>query len=363
MKRLWSVALWVVLGCSGKKAAPAAPEPREIDVVTVAPREVRDTGEYLGSLLSRQSVTVLPRVDGYVRRIHVRPGQHVESGAPLLEVDSRVETAALDGAQAQLSSARVELELARRTLTRTQALRQEGLASAQELESTQARVEAAQATERAASAQVAQRQVQLQFHVIRAPFAGTVDDVLAREGDFVTASTPLTRVAQAEILEVSVSVPSHRARSLKPDTVMEVLDAKGAVLLTSPLFFVAPQADPRTQLVEVKAAFQNTQGLRPSELVRARLVYSVRDALQIPALAVVRQSGQPFALVVREKDGATVVERRLITLGALGERSYVVEQGLETGERVAVSFLQALRDGAPVKVKASLHTAARMNGR
>ncbi|MFY0563053.1 efflux RND transporter periplasmic adaptor subunit [Archangium lansingense] len=339
---MWSVAVVAaVAGCSGNKAAPAAPPPREIEVVSLAPHEVRDTGEYLGSLLSRQSVTVLPQVAGYVRRIHVRPGQQVEEGAPLVEVDAREETAALDSAQAQLSSSQVNLELARRTLTRTEALNKEGLASAQELESARAQVEAAEAASRASAAQVTQRQVQLQFNVMRAPFAGTVGDVLVRVGDFVSASTQLTSIAQADVLEVSVSVPSPRARAMKLDTALEILDAQGKVLLTSNVFFVAPQADPRTQLVEVKAAFRNTVGLRPSELVRARLVYSVRDALQIPALAEVRQSGQPFALVVREKEGKTVVERRPITLGAMGEMSYVVEKGLKAGDLVAVSFMQA----------------------
>jgi RND family efflux transporter MFP subunit len=191
---------------------------------------------------------------------------------------------------------------------------------------------------------------------VRAPFAGTVGDVLVRVGDFVSATTPLTSVAQADVLEVSVAVPSERARALRPETPLEVLDAQGKVLISSPIFFVAPQADPRTQLVEVKAAFRNTVGLRPSELVRARLVYSTRNALQLPALAVVRQSGQPFALVVREKEGQTVVERRPVKLGALGELAYVVEGGLEEGEQVAISSLQALRDGAPVKVKGSSAT-------
>ncbi|NMO19738.1 efflux RND transporter periplasmic adaptor subunit [Pyxidicoccus fallax] len=341
-------------GCSTSKAAPAEPPPpREVDVVTLAPRAVRDTGEYLGSLISRQSVTVLPQAAGYVRRIHVKPGQQVEEGTPLVQVDAREETAALDSAQAQLSSAQVNLELARRTLARTEALNKEGLASAQELESARAQVDAAEAASRSSAAQVTQRQVQLQFNLVRAPFAGTVGDVLVRLGDYVSASTVLTSIAQADVLEVSVAVPSPRARALKPDTALEILDAQGKVLLTSSVFFVAPQADPRTQLVEVKAAFRNTVGLRPSELVRARLVYSVRDALQIPALAVVRQSGQPFALVVREKEGKTVVERRPITLGALGEMTYVVEKGLQPGDLVAVSSLQALRDGMPVKVKSA----------
>jgi len=356
MMTVWGVA--VAAGCSGKSAAPAAPPPREVEVVTLAPSEVRDTGEYLGSLQSRQSINVLPQVAGYVRRIHVRPGQKVEEGTPLLEVDARQETAALDSAQAQLSSTEVNLELARRTAARTEALYKEGLASAQELERAQAQVQASEAASRSSAAQVAQRQVQLQYHVVRAPFAGTMGDVLVRVGDFVGATTALTSLAQADVLEVSVAVPSTRARSLKPETVLEVLDAQGKVVVTSTLFFVAPQADPRTQLVEVKAAFRNTQGLRPSELVRARLVYSTRNALQLPALAVVRQSGQPFALVLQEKDGKTVVMRKPIQLGALGEMAYVVESGLKEGDRVAVSSLQALRDGMPVKAKSAPETRA-----
>ncbi len=141
MKLLWSVAVVVTMtGCSSTKAAPAAPPPREIEVVSLAPHEVRDTGEYLGSLLSRQSVTVLPQVAGYVRKILVRPGQQVVEGAPLVEVDAREDTAALDSAQAQLSSSKVNLELARRTLARTEALNKEGLASAQELEGARERL-------------------------------------------------------------------------------------------------------------------------------------------------------------------------------------------------------------------------------
>ncbi|MFB1483721.1 efflux RND transporter periplasmic adaptor subunit [Corallococcus sp. RDP092CA] len=335
-------------GCSGKPEAKAAPPPREVQVVALAPHEVRDTGEYLGSLLSRQSVSVLPQVNGYIRKILVKPGQKVEAGAPLIEVDARQETAALDSAQAQQSSSAVELELAKRTLARTESLNREGLASVQELERAQAAVKAAEAAARAAGANVAQRQVQLQFHVVRAPFAGTMGDVLVRVGDYVSATTTLTSVAQADVLEVSVSVPAFRARSLKPDTQLELLDPQGKVILTSTVFYVSPQTDPRTQLVEVKAAFRNTVGLRPSELLRARLVYATRDALQLPALAVVRQSGQPFAMVVEKKDGKALVERRPVALGQLGDMNYVVEGGLKQGDLVAVSSLHMLRDGMPV---------------
>lgn len=346
-----TVAALTVVACDGKAPAKAAPPPREVEVLAIQPTPVRETGEYLGTLLSRQSVTVMPQVAGYVFKIHVRPGQVVKAGDPLLDVDGRQETAALDSAQAQANSAASNLELARQTLTRTQALFQEGLVSAQELDSTRAAAQAAEAAARSATASVTQARVQLQYFTVKAPIAGKVGDVLVRVGDFAASTTPLTSIALGEVLEVSVGVPPDRARQITNETPVEVLDSTGKVRVASQVFFVAPQADPRTQLVDVKAVFRNEVGLRPSELVRTRVVYRTGEALQIPALAVIRQSGQPFVYAVLEKDGATVVQRQPVTLGALGATSYVVEAGLEPGTRVAVSSLQFLRDGAAILPK------------
>ncbi len=343
-----AVAVVGLAACKGE-APKAAPPPREVEVLAVTAREARETGEYLGTLESRQSVNVVAQVGGYVRKIHVKPGQTVDAGQPLIEVDARQESAALESAQAQQQSAGSSLELAQRTLARTQSLYQEGLVSAQELERAQAGVEAARASSQSAAAAVSQRRVQLQYFAVQAPFGGTLGDVLVRVGDLVTGSTPLMSVAQAQVLEVSVAVPAERARVVEREMPMELLDSAGKVILTCPVYFVGPQADPRTQLVEVKGAFQNTAGLRPNERVRTRLVYGVRQALQVPALAVTRQSGQTFVFAVTEKDGKTTVARKPVTLGALGPQSYVVEAGLKEGDRIAVSGLQALRDGAAIK--------------
>jgi multidrug efflux pump subunit AcrA (membrane-fusion protein) len=65
----------------------------------------------------------------------------------------------------------------------------------------------------------------------------------------------------------------------------------------------------------------------------------------------VRQSGQPFVFAVADKDQKLTVSRRPVTLGPLGEQTYVVEAGLKAGDRIAVSSLQALRDGAPIRSK------------
>ena len=345
------VALVLGLVACGKKAEQKAPPAREVEVLSLQPAEVRDTGEYLAALISRQSVSITPQVAGYVRKIHVRPGQRVAAGAPLLELDARQEAAALDSAQAQSRSAAANLELARQTRERAEALYKEGLASAQELERARSALQAAEAAAGSASATVSERRVQVQYNVLNAPFAGVVGDVLVRLGDYATTQTPATSIAQSDVLEATLAVPAERARTLRLDTPVELLDGKGEVLVRSGVYFVAPLADARTQLVDVKAVFRNTVGLRPSELLRARIVYGARQALQVPALAVVRLSGQAFVFAVQEKDGKTTVARRPVRLGPLGATHFVVEGGLEAGDRIAVSSLQTLRDGALIKPK------------
>jgi multidrug efflux pump subunit AcrA (membrane-fusion protein) len=79
------------------------------------------------------------------------------------------------------------------------------------------------------------------------------------------------------------------------------------------------------------------------------VVYGTREALQVPVLAIVRQSGQAFVYAVEDKPVGPTVTRRPISLGMLADQRYVVEKGLAAGDRIAVSSLQALRDGARIK--------------
>lgn len=361
-------------GCA-PQPPPKASSPREVEVLTLAPTTVRDTADYLGTLSSRASVDVYPQVGGYVRRIHVKPGATVGAGDQLVDIDARGENAALLSARADVAAAEARQSLARTNLARAEKLLTEGLAPAQEVDQARAAVAAAEAASQAASAGVALREVRVEFHAVRAAVGGTLGDVLVRLGDAVTPQTQITMIAPdvdgaggperaqvkgerraAASVEVTVAIPAERARALGERTTVEVLDVHGGTTASAPVFYVAPQAEPRTQLVDIKAAFPNEAGLRPSELVRARVIYGSAAALVIPATAVTRQSGTPFVFVVTESrpggaaSGAaqTVVTRRPVALGRLGVDGFVVEHGLTAGDRIAVSSLQMLRDGMPV---------------
>jgi RND family efflux transporter MFP subunit len=349
-------------GCKADASAPpAAPPPREIEVLEVKPTLVRDTGDYLGTLLSRGSVTVLPQVSGYVRKIHVRPGQRVKVGDPLLEIDSRVEAAALASSRAQQSSTGARLELARQAMARAEALYKEGLATAEEFEQRRAEVAAAEAATQASRAEVSQQRVRLQYNLLRAAVPGVIGDVATRLGDYLSPTTPVTTIAGSTDLELTVAVPAARARRLAAGAPIEVLRADGSLLVATTAFYIAPEANPRTQLIELKAMVPGDLGLRSSELVRTRVVFATSRALELPLSVIARQSGQAFVFaVVDGKGGGLAVERRPVTLGPLTEHGYVVEEQehLKTGDRIAVSSLQLLRDGAAVKIAAPREVAA-----
>jgi RND family efflux transporter MFP subunit len=340
----------LALACGDEKEKAAAPPPRKIEVVKLIPEPLRITGEYVGSLLSRTSVHVLPQVAGYVREIHVKPGQKVAAGAALLEIDARDENAALSSAAAEARSALAQRDLARQSLKRAEALHKQGLAPTQEVDQRRADLAAAEAAVRATSASVSQKRVALSRRTISAAVPGVLGDVNVRVGDYVTATTPLTSIAQADALELTVAVSAARARGLATGAPVEVLGDDGGVLISTKASYVAPEADPQTQLVEVKATFENTAGLRPSELVRARVVFSTDQALQVPVLAVQRQAGEAFAFVAVTKEGKLVLERRLIQVGGLHERGYLVKGGLVAGDQIAVAPLHALKDGMAVVI-------------
>src|SRR5690606_38468656 len=203
----------VQVGCK-EPAAVAAPRPVAVELLTLAPTELRDTAEYLGNVVSRQDVTLLPQVDGAARQVLAKPGEPVKEGQSLIEIDARQESADLASAQARQQPAQANLEHAKQSVERAAMLHAEGQATTQELEQAQAEARAAEAACHAAKADVSGRRVQVQFHAVRAPFSGKLGDILVKVGSYVTPTTPVTTITQSDLLEVHVNVPPKRARAI-----------------------------------------------------------------------------------------------------------------------------------------------------
>lgn len=332
----------------GPQGIPAMP----VKVAPAQDREIQDSSEYVATIKSRNSATIMSDVEGWIFAIHVHSGDFVRRNDTLMEIDPRRQRASVSSQESQRASKEANLQWTKVQLERTKALAASGVVSKQELDQAQAAYDSAVADVQSLDAQVKQQQVQLNYYSVFAPTDGIVGDIPVHVGDRVTNTTPLTTIDERRGLEVYVAVPSERARQIKLGAPVDVLDADGNVLLKTKVYFISPQVDTGTQSILVKAPVdQGAEHLRSQQLVRARVTWSTRPGITIPVTAVTRVNGQYFAFVAERQNGTMVAHQKPIELGEIVGNDYTVTQGLKTGEQVVVSGGQNLADGAPIRIE------------
>ncbi|ARV60535.1 efflux transporter periplasmic adaptor subunit [Nostocales cyanobacterium HT-58-2] len=387
---------WLAPQRSAPTAANTQPPGVPVKVSSVQAGTIEDSSEYVASLESRRSVTLQPRVQGQVAQIFVRAGDVVAAGNPIIQVDAREQQAAVSSVNAAAEVAQSQLENTRATLRSLEAERLSSIADlklnqqeyeryttlasqgavsrqirdqyANRLATSQAAVREIEARIRAQEANINQaekslkqsqanireRQVQLQYYKITAPFAGTVGNIPVKVGDFVNTSTQLTTITQNQPLELNIFVPIERGAQLRKGTSVEVLDTQGKSLGMSQVFFIAPSANNNTQSLLIKSLFDNSKNqLRADQYARARVIWSQRPGVLVPTTAVARVAGETFVYTVQTSqspkgEAQQVARQKRVKLGNIRGNNYQVLEGLEPGDKIIVSGLLNLRDGAPI---------------
>jgi RND family efflux transporter MFP subunit len=324
--------------------------PVEARTVTIAEKPIPQVSEFVATIRSLRSTSIQPQVEGFVRRIFVRAGDPVTAGQPLVQIDPEKQQATVSVTESQRLSREADLAFATQQLTRMRKLFEAGAVSKTELEQAENAHKTADAQLEAVRSQIRENQVELQYYRVTAPAAGIVGDIQIREGDRVTPSTLITTIDQHAALEAYINVPLERASELRPGLTVELIGSDGAVIASNPITFIAPRADDATQSVLVKATLRRTPpSIRVMQYVRARIIWSTAPVLTVPVVAVNRLGGQYFVFVAEQGQQGFVARQKPITISEVVGEDYVIRSGIKAGERVVVSNIQKLSDGAPLK--------------
>ena len=338
---------------AGGPGAAGAMPPTDVKTITLATRPVPRTSEFVATVRSLRSTTIQPQVEGFVRRIFVKSGDRVRTGQPLVQIDPEKQQASVTTWESTRAARQADVAFTRQQLDRMQKLHEAGAVSSAELEQAETAHKTAEAQLNAIQSQIRESQVELQYYRVTAPMSGIVGDIPIREGDRVTSSTLITTVDAGEGMEAYISVPLERASNLRIGLPVELLDMDGKVIASNAVTFIAPRAEDATQSVLVKATLRNApSSLRVMQYVRARIIWSTDPALAVPVVAVNRISGQYFVFVAEQGQQGFVARQKPVTVGEVVGEDYVVHTGLKAGERVIVSNIQKIGDGAPVKPSA-----------
>lgn len=207
-----------------------------------------------------------------------------------------------------------------------------------------------------AAAQVQAAQVQVQYTKVLAPFTGIVGDIPTKVGDYVEKADQLTTLTRDDSLELNISIPLGEAKKLRLGLPVQMLNAQGQPTARGKVSFISPDVSSDTQTVLVKANFGNSRSqLINRQSVQTKVIWNERPGILIPVTAISRLGGETFVFVAqapteKSKPGAPnlVAQQKPVKLGVIEGNNYQVIQGLKAGDKIVVSGILNLTNGAPI---------------
>jgi membrane fusion protein (multidrug efflux system) len=346
---------------AGQVVAQPSDQPAAVTVVAVEPQTVTLTSTLPGRVAASAEAEVRPQVNGIVTGRLFKEGAHVSSGDPLFRIDPESYRAAVAQARARVAQAEAELSAAERAAERQQELQSRNVASQQALDDALAAREAAAATLQLAEAQLNAAQIDLSRTTIRAQLSGRIGLSQTSQGALVTASqpTPLAVIRKIDPVYVDVTQSaSDLLRWRRGETEAALADADQTVRLkladgsaygqTGRLQAAEPNVDPQTGVVTLRMQFANPDALLlPGMYVQVEMPVEVAEGVfLVPQEGVVRdRRGRPTVWVVGAEN---TVEEREISIVQDRESDWVVDDGLQPGDRVMVAGFQKTAPGGTV---------------
>ncbi|HEX8591017.1 efflux RND transporter periplasmic adaptor subunit [Pseudomonas sp.] len=348
-----AVALATLLsGCSKKEEAAPAPPPPQVGVVTLKTQAYTLTSELPGRTTAFRIAEVRPQVNGIILKRLFTEGADVKAGQQLYQIDPAVYQATLDSAKATFESSNSLAGRYKQLINEQAVSRQE--------------YDTAVGSAREAKAAVQTAEINLRYTKVYAPISGRIGRSLVTEGALVSNGQADAMATIQQLDPIYVDVIQSSAEMLKLRRELEsgklqkagdnaakvklVLEDGSLYPIEGKLEFSEVSVDQTTGSVTLRAVFPNPDHtLLPGMFVHARLQSGVAEnAILVPQQGITRDlKGTPTALVVNADN--KVETRTLVANRTIGS-DWLVEKGLNAGDRVITEGLQYVKPGAQVKV-------------
>jgi membrane fusion protein (multidrug efflux system) len=360
----------VVAACSPsngseKKGGPGMGfPPPEVAVSEVKARSLPLTFEYVGQTAGSREVEVRARVAGILLKRNFTEGAPVKEGQSLYTIDPAPFEAVAARAEADVVAARARYEQARRNAARLKPLYAERAVSQKENDDAVSAEQIGAADVNAARARLVEARLNLSYTKVEAPVSGVASRSIRSEGSLVGGpETLLTTVMQVDPIWVNFGISDNEqaslAREVQAGRIELPKDGAFEVSLrlndgtvydkTGRLNFSDVRVSPTTGTREARAELPNPDGrLRPGEFVRVILNGAMRpNAITVPQRAVLEGPQGKFVYVVDEKGTA---QPRPIDVGDWAGDAWIINKGVQPGDKVIVEGLMRLGPGAPVRI-------------
>ena len=324
----------LAVSCADKRSRKVTvKEPVNVGVMTVTPMNSQYYNVYVGEINASGSAVISTNHSGTLDDIKVQQGTHVKKGDVLAEVTSKNVLASYEISHATLRQAEDGYE-------RVKKVHESGTVADVKLVEIETQLAKARAAAKSS-------EESLEECKVKAPFNGTISEVLVEKGVHVNPGTPILKLVDLSTIEVSIPVPEGEIGKIKigqkalidvPALNITGIEAHVALKGVTAVF---PSHTYRCTLVPEKKQTE----LYPGMVCKVRLS-EVSEAMRIrvPASAVEMDSKGRFVWVV--KDG--VVGRSYVNVDGYQDKGVIISSGLEEGDKVIVKGAAKVSTGMKV---------------
>ncbi|WP_342071157.1 efflux RND transporter periplasmic adaptor subunit [Yoonia algicola] len=301
-----------------------------------------------GTLAPWRSTQLSSQTGGEIEDVTVRPGDTVEAGDLLVQIDTENLLLELDQARSNVAATRAQLALAEVQLDRIRALVDRGVTTSSSLDEAQSSVTQLNASLDALDDQVAGAELRLRNATVRAPFSGIVSSRAIEPGQYVGVGTPLISIVDLSTVEMRANAAVADGALLQRDqSVIISVDGVEGRSFEGRVARINPVAEEGTRTIPVYVMIENPDGILLGGMFASAqvVVDAVEDAIAMPTRALREDVEGAYVLRI---EGDALVRQAIETGGTWGGRLTQITSGLETGQRVVTAPLPALQPGDTV---------------
>jgi membrane fusion protein, multidrug efflux system len=370
---LFTGAAMLALTACGDKNAYVAPPPPKVVAAQPLQQPVTRYIELTGNTQSISTVDLEARVQGFLEQINYVDGALVKKDSVLFVIQRNTYEAQLAQAKATLAGNQAAQLNAQIEYDRQAQLQQQQVSTQAKLDDAKQKLDQAIAGVDSAKANLEIAQINLGYTEVAAPFDGIATRHLVNVGALVgyAGPTKLATVVQVDPIYVYFNVSETIVLRIKEGLakqgktlrdVGEIPVEIGTQTETGyphkgKIDYIAPQVDPSTGTLEVRAILGNKDlSLLPGLFVRVRVpVQRLDKGILIDDVAIGTSQLGEYVLIVGKDN---VVEQRQVKLGQLNGQLRVIESGLTGDEWVITEGLQRAVPGNKVDPEKKTMTAS-----
>ena len=292
-----------------------------------------------GSVESDNQAFISPEINGQIKEVLVKEGQHVKKGQALVVLNSEITQKTINEVQTNLELAHTVYKKQKELWDQEIGSEIQYLQAKNNMESLEGRLETLKAQKRMAT--------------IKAPYDGVVDNLFQHEGEMASPGRQVLQLINLQKLKVYADMSERYLPYIhKGDMAKVSFPTYPNLKIEAPIYRVGNMINPANRTVRIQVNIKNTDNkLKPNIISNIELQdYFSDTAIAIPSIIIKQDINGDYVFVAKNENGKLIAEKRYVQTGVSHNAKTLIVDGLKEGDKIIYNGYNLVRNGSQLKI-------------